>query len=595
MKITKIKIERTSVMLSVIYMHGCLTILEALNSVICTSNENSSGFDLDVAPNRNSTKESDLNKYLIFEEQLNNLTAAEKIEILSFKKINRQSTSAYSNATSYAESQLSKNKATSNSITEHQEFHNTNTRSIKSILAAPYNSRKRKIVKPIKNIHQRKLASTPSKIHVFRDSDEYKKFLEELHTYKLSVKNHNKDMQCIVPSFFDQDIDIIFTKKEISDLANHIIIKAKKNKNLWACLPTIKEKNIKTKLAVIKELSRNLYKMNSIFKGYKISYYYNMFRNLNNYLIKNCSSYYNTPIRYSENNKIVKFKNYKISLGDIYSKRDINLLWHIESMLLSSTNQKTQRFIRNINKNLDDLQLKRQLLLILCIPEIYEDLFYMKYEEISRVKNRILYTNLNEADIYQSSLFCIIEYLHGIIHKNAEIMDASFKKIQIIIKNLYLSPIHSEINIYRIVYKTFADFYKYSLYLYEIDTDYHINNNLESASLRYHAMRKYLKMPQNNVTLYQGKNVVIIPNYKRCMLTFDYIDKSSNKRILDRIENKKITYSYMGKESIELSYCHHYHVQVVDNSTHRVHIMHIPFFVSNDAGTIKYNYIHTLE
>ncbi|OAG30089.1 hypothetical protein NEIG_01122 [Nematocida sp. ERTm5] len=70
----------------------------------------------------------------------------------------------------------------------------------------------------------------------------------------------------------------------------------------------------------------------------------------------------------------------------------------------------------------------------------------------------------------------------------------------------------------------------------------------------------------------------------------------TNERILDIIENKETKYDYGAIKNIEkLSYCYHYHVQVVDNSAHQVHIIHHPFFVSNDTGTIKYNYIYTLE
>ncbi|KAI5157624.1 hypothetical protein NEPAR06_2477, partial [Nematocida parisii] len=433
-------------------------------------------------------------------------------------------------------------------------------------------------------------------LYMVRNSKEYANFINSLHRYKLAMAKATKNDEQSVPIFFTPEVNIqdIYPKL-MDDIKNA----AEESKIIWYGLYSIKqEKNVRTKLEFIKDISMGSYKVDQMFKNYNSLYTYELIFNLNKYLTKECPSCYNISLMNLITEESMPFNSNQITIGDIYLKREMSLPWHAESLLLSYIDQALQTSFAEFEENLDDLQLKRRLLLILCIPEIYEDLFYMKYEEISRVKNRILAIFSNRVVKAQCSLFCIIEYLHGNIYNKKHIMEESYKKLQEATASYCFLYKHSEIDIYKLVYKTFADFYKYSLYLYEVDTDYHINNGhlTEKQKSSYDAMKKYIKIPENNIIPYQGKGVVIAHNYSRCIVRFQYVGSMpANERMLDNIVDKQTRYNYKYKEGIELSYRRHYHVQVVDNSAHRVHIMHIPFFVSNDAGTIKYNYIHTLE
>ncbi|EIJ93575.1 uncharacterized protein NEPG_01147, partial [Nematocida parisii ERTm1] len=77
-------------------------------------------------------------------------------------------------------------------------------------------------------------------------------------------------------------------------------------------------------------------------------------------------------------------------------------------------------------------------------------------------------------------------------------------------------------------------------------------------------------------------------------MTFKYNNTENNNRALDNITEKKVSYYYNWKNRIVISYTQHYHIQFVDNSTHCMHVIHLPFFVSTKNGTTAYHYIHTI-
>ncbi|KAI5167103.1 hypothetical protein NEIRO02_1679, partial [Nematocida sp. AWRm79] len=463
-------------------------------------------------------------------------------------------------------------------------------------------SRKRKSFKPIKNQNKSSSSNMPFIVCVVRDSDEYKKFLEGLHKHRLSVKDNNENNRQIAPLFYNQVVDNSDIESVDSDLIKRIKSATIKNQCLWIGLQSIKEESIKTKLAIIKGLLHDSHNMKSILKLCNALYYPEFLYNLNDYLDKDIISSYNTLIiedLLHTKNRITleEFNLYNVTLGDIYIKNNMNLLWHAESVLMYYTNLHVECSTHLLA---DGVELKRQLLFILCIPEIYEDLFYMKYEEINMLKDLIIINHTCNLDFRPiHNMFCIIEYLYGVVHKNSVIMDESFKKIEKAGDIRFYLHDFNCVTIYHFVYNVFACFYKYSLYLYEIGTNVLIGSTdpLLQNDCNYMAKKKYTKIPEDKLIQYRGKGSVIVTNYIRCIIEFEY-DASYiaiNERILDRIKKKERKYGYTNIKNIDISHDYHYHVQLIDNSAHRMHIIHIPFFVSNENNAAKYNYMHTLE
>ncbi|KAI5131278.1 hypothetical protein NEPAR04_2417 [Nematocida parisii] len=425
---------------------------------------------------------------------------------------------------------------------------------------------------------------------VLKYSNEYKNIIDTLCIYRLSVA---KQAHQEPPSFVKSQVNIKIYSKLIDSIKNAI----KERKIVWSGLYMIKKENISTKLELIDFIGNNRDYMDKMFKQCNMGYS-GMSSNLYKYLTKNYSSCYIKKKKVKLDRKLVRFNPNEVTLGDIYIKKDINLLWHTESLWVSCIIQHIQKSTHVDTEELQkDLDLKRKLLLILSIPEIYEDLFYMQYDEINLVKQKIASKSFNDIVKEMCDQFYIIEYLYGEVHTQKKIIEESYKKIQEDKKkSLYQ---YSDIYVYNLVYKIFICFYRYSLYLYNPNTSSCISNahHPVQGNLSYFAMKNYTKFSRDNLTTYQGKGVIIKTPFVKCKFLFEYTKKaiSSNKKILDDISNLDIIYSYRDKDGAVLSYSHHYHIQLIDNSAHRVHIMHFPFFMLDSNGTKEYHYIHTID
>ncbi|KAI5155489.1 hypothetical protein NEPAR06_1875, partial [Nematocida parisii] len=614
-------ITRMRILGFILIMHACLIILTKNTTVHCTSIEDIFNSLVDNTSNYTNPQYAQNYSHSMVNEDINNPYGAQEepvcsdTSIIELMKIptsdlfNPEPINTHSgynpnppNQTMYtARAFNNPTQMVPSQYTSNNPLYGGGSSRTEEAPSSLYANIKRKLVEPIKSIFPKRFVAKPPIFCVTRDSYEYKKFIEKLHKHRLSVKNNNENNQHTAPSFYNQIVDNIAVKNVNKELIDRISTITKKNHNLWTGLQSIKEESTKTKLAIIKGVLSCFYNLSPIFQSCEVLYYNRIMQDLNNYFYRNIISSYNTHIiedlLQTENRiKLNEFNPYKSTLGDIYIKNNINHLWHAESILMSCTNIHIE-----CSNDLPacTVELKRQLLFILCIPEIYEDLFYMKYEDIDILRDLIIKSTSNRIYRPIHNMFCIIEYLHGFIHKNAEIMDASFKKIQEIDDIVcYLYDVNY-ITIYHFVYTVFAYFYKYSLYLYKIDTKVLISNTDPQLQkdCNYMAKKKYTKIPEDRIISYKGKDSVMLFNYIKCMVQFKCISGSmpANERMLDNIIDKQIRYNYVYKENMNISYCHHYHVQVVDNSAHRVHIMHIPFFVFNDDETIKYNYIHTLE
>ncbi|KAI5130945.1 hypothetical protein NEPAR03_2244, partial [Nematocida parisii] len=426
-----------------------------------------------------------------------------------------------------------------------------------------------------------------------RNSDEYKSIVTALHDYKLKyledVKTDEEQEKPSILLYFDFIID---SKSSTPEIDNTTRITDQYN-NVWAYLCMSKKETIKERISFIWCLCRNPQQEIKMFENCNLSYYPGILIDLN---IK-CASFYNIPKKYSIQNKLVERDASTITLSDIYAKRNINILWHAESMLISHNNQILQRFSNNIlQEDIEDWNLKQHLLLILCIPEIYEDLFYMKYEDIGLLKQKILVSTFNKKYENIWRRFCIIKYLYGKVHNDNIIMRIAYKNIlNIKIKKSIRNC--DGISVYETAFSTFAFFYKYSLHLYtkntKLDTASPSFLDMNKNSCPY--MRKYTKMHLSNQNLYQGKNVILAINTKMLFLSFKYNRTEKKSRVLDKIKDKETIYAYNSRNYAMLSYTQHYHVQLVDNSTHCMHVIHLPFFVTTENGTISYHYIHTIE
>ncbi|KAI5165705.1 hypothetical protein NEIRO02_0619 [Nematocida sp. AWRm79] len=427
-----------------------------------------------------------------------------------------------------------------------------------------------------------------------RNLDDYIAAVKSLHDYKLKCLEHARTCEeqekASILLYFDFYTDNKSYTQEL--LIDNTIQITDQYNNVWARLCISKKETIRERLNFI-SLNKCCQKEMKIFENYNLSYYPGILLDLN---IK-CMSFYNIYKKCFKHGTLIEYDANLTTLSDIYAKRNINILWHAESMLISYNNLSIQSFSDYITlEDLEDWNLKQNLLLILCIPEIYEDLFYMKYEDIGLVKQKIFIRAFNKK--YESiwSRFCIIEYLYGKVHKNSKIMYAAYKKILKIKTNQFLCKCDG-VSVYKTVFSTFAFFYKYSFYLYtrniNLDTVSSSSLNMNKKSCPY--MKKYTKMYLANKNLYQGKGVVLTNNVKTLFLTFKYNPTEKKNRLLDKIKDKKTIYSYNNRVHAELSYTHHYHVQLVDNSTHYMHVIHLPFFVTTENSTTMYHYIYTIE
>ncbi|KAI5165223.1 hypothetical protein NEIRO03_0181 [Nematocida sp. AWRm78] len=431
--------------------------------------------------------------------------------------------------------------------------------------------------------------------YVIKNSDEYIYFTNIINAHKISALNkNNQDEEHIAPLFNNpKELEVIL--KLVLYIENAILT----NQNIWIGLSVIKKESIQIRLEFIMHYLKNLDLRDKSFNKFYFFYYYKMFQDLYLYLTREKVTCYNMPTEFLPNHRLTPLKYNEITLGDIYIKKDINLLWHAESMMTSYVNPEITSISENKDQSLEAQRLKRQMLLILSIPEIYEDLLYMNYKEIGMLQD-IIAKEFSEssAGCTYNLKFCVIEYLYGFVHNNTEIMESSYKKIQ----EQGLDDFN-DIALYQYVYKIFIEFYKYSLYLYQINTDIMKNSSTDIQNTRstveldknYLARKQYTKIPKTNITEYQGKGVVSMQILIKIIKKINYNHQYPCKRILDKIKCSKATYGHITRESLELSHSFHYHVQLVDNYTHRMHILHLPFFVEKTKYTTKYHQIHTLR
>ncbi|KAI5125449.1 hypothetical protein NEPAR08_0124 [Nematocida parisii] len=431
--------------------------------------------------------------------------------------------------------------------------------------------------------------------HVIKNSDEYIYFTNIINAHKISALNkNNQDEEHIASLFNNPKIELEVISKLTLYIENAIL----KNQNIWIGLCVIKKESIQIRLEFIMNYLKDLDLRHKSFNMCYFFYYYKMFQDLHQYLTREKATCYNKPTEFLPNHVLVPLKCNEITLGDIYIKKDINLLWHAESIMTSYVDPKIPSFYKKKNKSLKARRLKRQLLLILSIPEIYEDLLYMNYKEIGQLQD-IIANKFCDSSIYRTynPKFCVIEYLYGVVHNSTEIMKSSYKKIQ---KHKLYD--FTDIALYQYVYKIFIEFYKYSLYLYQINTnimknvstDIRNTQSMVELDKNYLARKQYTKIPKTNITEYQGKGVVSMQILMKVIKKINYNREDSCKRLLDKIKCSKVTYGHIKKESLELSHAFHYHVQLVDNYTHRMHIIHLPFLVEKTNYTTKYHQIHTL-
>ncbi|EIJ93771.1 hypothetical protein NEPAR06_1761 [Nematocida parisii] len=455
--------------------------------------------------------------------------------------------------------------------------------------------RKRKLTQD-KEGKKKRSRSKIFKLDVIKNSDQYKIFIKELHEYKLSMLKESTKYRTTAPLLFGIKVDIegaeLNLKKSTIDAIN-------KSKNIWIALHLEKKDNIQLGLGFIRHLSNCPAELKKTFKDCGLTYYEGVFIDLSGYLTKQCKFCYNEPVNHLKSDSYTTIiKPYNITLGDIYIKKDINLLWHAESLWASSISRYIQNSTPVDTEELQkDLDLKRKLLLILSIPEIYEDLFYMQYDEINLVKDNILFQCYNKASMRICNLFCIIEYLYGSIHSNNDIVKKSYINIKANMLESILYGMDS-IQIYQLVYKVFTYFYRYSMCLYKINTNLYKEavRYPKNSNSNYLSIKQYTPRPDNDISIYRGAATVMLAHYNAFTISFKYSNKDDLKpRFLDNILYKTIECNNIQKNIVELSYSNHYHVQLVDNRAHRVHVIHLPFFVGKKDNVITYHYIHTIE
>ncbi|OAG33188.1 hypothetical protein NEIG_01613 [Nematocida sp. ERTm5] len=242
------------------------------------------------------------------------------------------------------------------------------------------------------------LSQTPFVTSSIIDLDGYKNAVAQLHNYKLEFtedEQKKEKLSCrlyLNAKEYDEAKYIKF-KADIGDIT-------KKYKDIWMALHKLKKETTYKILEYIGYIGKYKILENDLFKDCNLSYYPGILSDIS----KICKSSYSITKRAfkkrtpknkltnksesdSKKSKVESDRNI-ITLGNIYAKRKINLLWHAESMLTLCNNRILQSSFVCAKDTANDLNLQRQLLLILCLPEIYEDLFYMEYEEIDLLRKK---------------------------------------------------------------------------------------------------------------------------------------------------------------------------------------------------------------
>ncbi|KAI5167358.1 hypothetical protein NEIRO03_1872 [Nematocida sp. AWRm78] len=381
---------------------------------------------------------------------------------------------------------------------------------------------------------------------------------------------------------------------------------------LWLVLYQCKGHDIGRLIYNIEELSRNREVADFIFAPAGLPYYSGFMSDLYAYLLKHTPSCYRRFFDRTPCNK-KSSALHTTALGDIYIKRKLNIGWCAESIFYIAY------FLnKEIGGNLSkETKLKRQLHAILGIPEIYEDLFYMPKSMIEDIRSIVLRIEKDEPGLKLQDrpkfLEClmIVSYLSDKAHEDMNSMLFSYVPIKQL-ANKYGWYTYTDTQVYIEIYKVFCMFYNYIDATYCITREDILRKSIGSSTTdisesvlfaktpkcqtEFIFSKQHTPIPSSYKMMSQGKETIVSQKYVKCRIKI--IKKEINyigvgKKIRRICEPP--TYSIGSYTAIQLSSHYHYHIQLVDNTRHRVHVVHLPFYTSKKNDTVKYLYVHTIK
>ncbi|KAI5166507.1 hypothetical protein NEIRO03_0532 [Nematocida sp. AWRm78] len=290
-------------------------------------------------------------------------------------------------------------------------------------------------------------------------------------------------------------------------------------------------------------------------------------------------------------NTISNIKQKKETLGDIWINKEVNIYCcycGISKQIVIEVSES------DIEK---DIKLKKNMNIILYIPEVYEDFCKIPLRLISRVFKELKEKSYNNSNnITMENIFIynhIIMYLIGVVQENSDIIEESYNIIKEIEKDINNSKISiydfNCIEVYTIVYNAVKFFYEEFPYVYMLS---HEENNL----LRSKKFNKYIYVhPSSRYNKIMGGHTVTLQKYIRhCAIINETIkSESAHDKCKIIIINDKM---YTNMTSTEISIKEHYHVQFVDNVRHTLEIIHLPYYLHKTANS-KYvlHQIHKIK
>lgn len=359
-----------------------------------------------------------------------------------------------------------------------------------------------------------------------------------------------------------------FNSKGVKDSLRFL---CNKYRNMWLVFSRLGV-SLNIKMYALEFLANNIDEMKVELENLDL-YYEGIVSNALDYLRKNTTQFKRDKIHETA------LKEEKETLGDIWFKKDLKKPYYMEKLDVLDDNTR--------NNRMQSFESKLQQ--ILCIPEVYEDFATITYQFIKKTKYEIFcYKYISQLFLGR---FAIIEYLHYAVNKNTkekDIASESYKEVCTLKRGkVYLSECSAS-EVYKEVYEVLCLFYEYA-------SPYCTIQKTETEEQKKSGDLKKCIKPENNTELYKlaGKSVIKAQIYLLCIVRIlrnDFTIESGYKQIdaPSYVEERNVwTASPIKKE--------HYHVQYVNNSTHQIKTVHLPYYFEMSGKEKRRVCIHTIN
>lgn len=321
-------------------------------------------------------------------------------------------------------------------------------------------------------------------------------------------------------------------------------------------------------------------------------YYANIIRDLLEYLENNT-----TQFVIHETKKCFLPKR-KETLGDIWFRKGINVSFCQKSLsLLDLINDK---IVFGFGDMLNQ---------VLCIPDVYQDFVSIDTEILSMIKKEVFEYNKEDTNDPEKldfkelqEKFAIIEYLYFSANEKTKLAELSLAKIRT--ENYYIENLTflNSFGVYKQVYNLLVLFYRAA-------PNY-------STKRKSYMTKNYKLINNRQIHRLLGKNTIVKQEYKKCELDVSFLNSiepslcvQTNK---ETSTNEVFTFGGMFSTKFihtsHLKYTSewdqwtvspivqtHCHAQFVNNSTHELKTVHLPFYIEEDKNNPKYVPIHTIN